>query len=235
MSAPVDRSAITAIGVGVPARDEEATIAACLASLAVAARQVRVPVVVVVVADGCTDATAARAADGADGADLVVATGPSGAGRARALALDTALALTGAPAEHVWLATTDADTTVSPGWLATQLRWARRGHDAVAGLVGVDWSGSDPDLPGRYVASLSAHGTGPGHGHVHGANLGLRASWWQAVGGCGAAACGEDRELWARLARAGARTIGVDDLLVTTSARLTSRVDGGFASYLAAL
>ena len=74
-----------------------------------------------------------------------------------------------------------------------------------------------------------------GHGHVHGANLGVRASWWQAVGGCGPAGCGEDRELWDRLAQAGARTIGVDDLAVTTSGRLTSRVQGGFATYLAAL
>ncbi|HMJ76114.1 MAG TPA: glycosyltransferase [Iamia sp.] len=225
---------IRAVGIGVPARDEEATIGACLAAVAVAARHVSVPVVVAVVADGCTDATAARAA-ALGPAGTVVATPHRGVGRARSLALDTALAATGVPADEVWLATTDADTTVSPTWLATQLRWAGRGYDAVTGLVGIDWSGSDPELPGRYVASLAPGGTGTGHGHVHGANLGVRASWWQAVGGCGPAGCGEDRELWDRLARAGARTIGVDDLAVTTSARLSSRVDGGFATYLAAL
>lgn len=226
---------ITAVGVGIPARDEETTIAACLAGIVEAAGSVDAPVVVVVVADGCTDATAARAATALGAGGTVVATRRRGVGRARALALDTALAATGRPAEEVWLATTDADTVVDPSWLTTQLRWARRGYDGVAGLVGVDWSGSDPALPGRYVASLAPDGTGLGHGHVHGANLGLRASWWRAVGGCGPAPCGEDRDLWDRLARAGARTIGVDDLRVVTSGRLASRVEGGFADYLAAL
>jgi len=46
----------------------------------------------------------------------------------------------------------------------------------VAGLVGIDWSGSDPALPGRYVASLAPGGTGLGHDHVHGANLGVTTS-----------------------------------------------------------
>lgn len=226
---------IGAVGVGIPARDEEATIEACLTAIAVAARRVAVPVVVVVVADGCEDDTAARAGAALGPSGTVVVTGPHGVGRARAQALDAALAATALPAEEVWLATTDADTVVSPTWLATQLRWAAQGYDGVAGLVGVDWSGSDPELPGRYVASLTRGGTGPGHGHVHGANLGVRASWWRTVGGCGDGVCAEDHELWSRLARAGARTIGVDDLTVTTSARLRSRVDGGFATYLAAL
>jgi glycosyltransferase involved in cell wall biosynthesis len=229
---------VAAIGVGIPARDEEATIAACVASIATAARRTPVPVVAVVVADGCTDRTAARARTALADAGLagaVLEVDPRGVGRARALALDTALALTGAGAEEAWLATTDADTRVAPSWLTVHRRWASRGYDGVAGLVGVDWAGSDPTLPGRYVASLAADGTGMGHGHVHGANLGVRGSWWRAVGGCGDAACGEDRELWDRLARAGARTIGVTDLRVTTSARLRSRVEGGFAGYLTAL
>ena len=226
---------IAAVGVGIPARDEQATITACLEAIVRAAARVPVPVVVVVVADGCTDATAARAAAALGPAGTVATTRRQRVGRARARALDSALAATGRPAEEVWLATTDADTVVDRSWLAAQLRWAQRGYDGVAGLVGVDWSGSDPTLPGRYVASLAADGTGRGHAHVHGANLGLRASWWRAVGGCGPAACGEDRELWDRLARAGARTIGADDLRVVTSGRLTSRVDGGFADYLAAL
>ncbi|QYG91888.1 glycosyltransferase family 2 protein [Iamia sp. SCSIO 61187] len=230
--------AVTAVAVGIPARDEETTIEACLVALGRAARRSPVPVSVVVVADGCTDRTAERAHAALRDAGVtgsVVTTTGLGVGRARALALETALAHAGGAPEATWLATTDADTNVDPTWLHTQLRWARRGYDGVAGLVGVDWSGSDPALPGRYVASLAPGGTGLGHGHVHGANLGVRASWWRAVGGCGPAACGEDRELWDRLARAGARTIGVDDLRVTTSGRLTSRLEGGFASYLSAL
>lgn len=233
---------VTAVGIGVPARDEEGTIGACLAALAAASGRVAVPVHVVVVADGCADATAAEAAAALAGAGRltgeVLERPPLGVARARALALDAAVAATRAGGHRsatTWLATTDADTVVDPSWLRTHLRWAARGHDAVAGLVGVDWSGHDPDLPGRYLASLSGAGTGLGHGHVHGANLGVRASWWERVGGCGTDLCGEDHELWRRLRRAGARTIGVDDLLVVTSGRTESRVDGGFASYLAAL
>ena len=54
MTAPID-----AIVVGIPARDEEATIAACLHGRGgAAAAAVDVPVEIVVAADGCTDGTA---------------------------------------------------------------------------------------------------------------------------------------------------------------------------------
>lgn len=230
---------VTAIAVGVPARDEAAMIAACVSAIDVAAAAVAVPVRLVVVADGCTDDTATRAAvalrRAATVTGRVVAAGPLGVGRARALALDTALADLGGSVDGPWLATTDADTAVGPDWLRGQLRWADAGYDAVTGLVEVAWEGDGGDLATRYRASLADRGLGVGHRHVHGANLGLRAAWWAAVGGCGAGACGEDHELWERLGRAGARRIGVDDVAVTTSGRLTGRVEGGFAAYLSAL
>lgn len=230
---------LRAIGIGVPARDEADTVAGCIASLDLAAGRIGVPVHLVVVADGCRDTTAeeATAAIGRARtiAGRVLTTEPVGVGRARALALDTVLRDLAIVPAQAWLATTDADTTVAPTWLLTQQRWAQAGFDAVAGLVEVAWNDHDDRLAGRYRRSIAPSGLGIGHHHVHGANLGLRGSWWMTVGGCGDLTCGEDHELWSRLRRAGARTIGVDDLAVTTSGRLTGRVDGGFASYLSAL
>lgn len=230
---------VEAIGVGLPARDEADAVAACVAALDDAAARVRAPVHLVVVADGCGDSTAEVAGAALAAArrltGRVVVAAPIGVGRARALALDTALAdLPSSPA-RAWLATTDADTIVGSDWFLRQLRWAESGYDAVTGLVDVAWEDGDAALALRYRASLGAGGLGLGHDHVHGANLGMGAWWWVAVGGCGDGLCGEDHELWRRLRRAGARTIGVDDLAVTTSGRLASRVEGGFASYLAAL
>ena len=69
----------------------------------------------------------------------------------------------------------------------------------------------------------------------HGANLGLLAARWLEVGGCGDGAVAEDQELWRRLRSVGAEVVGVDDLLVTTSGRLSGRAPLGFADYLARL
>jgi glycosyltransferase involved in cell wall biosynthesis len=50
---------VEAVGVVVPAHDEETLLPACLAALRDAASALRLPVHVVVVADACTDQTAA--------------------------------------------------------------------------------------------------------------------------------------------------------------------------------
>ena len=157
------------------------------------------------------------------------------AGRARGTALEAALDRTRAPVSRVWLASTDADTTVHPTWLAAHQRWAGSGVDGVAGLVEVDWRGAAPQLPQRYRRSIAADGLGAGHRHVHGANLGLRAAAWREAGGCGEVDVGEDRELWRRLQRLGAEVVGVDDLRVRTSGRLVGRAPDGFAAHLARL
>ncbi len=52
---------VEAVGVVVPAHDEETLLPACLAALRDAASALRLPVHVVVVADACTDQTAAVA------------------------------------------------------------------------------------------------------------------------------------------------------------------------------
>jgi glycosyltransferase involved in cell wall biosynthesis len=60
---------VEAVGVVVPAHDEETLLSACLAALRDAASALRLPVHVVVVADACTDQTAAVA--GATGARVI--------------------------------------------------------------------------------------------------------------------------------------------------------------------
>jgi glycosyltransferase involved in cell wall biosynthesis len=221
--------AFDAIVVGVPARNEAATIADCLRALVVAAELVDVAVEIVVAADGCRDDTAAIAESVVPG--CVLRTDHRGAGAARAAAIDEGLRRR-AGRDRVWVATTDADTLVHESWLATHLAWAGTGVDGIAGLVDVAWAPGQEQLAARYRESLTADGLSVGHRHVHGANLGLAAARWREVGGCGPLTVGEDRDLWDRLRSVGALLLGVDDLFVTTSGRLEGRTPAGFAGYL---
>lgn len=229
---------IGAVAVGIPARDEAGDIGACLESVLVAAQACGLPVRVAVVADTCVDDTEevarralrqlrSRRVDG------VVRAGAFGtAGGARNAALDLARSGLAGPPEELWLATTDADTVVSPDWLSSQVRWANRGVDAIAGLVQVAWTDDTLLLRDRHELVVAAGGVGLGHDHVHGANLGIRGSRWIEVGGCAALADGEDRDLWRRLQATGARLLGVPDVDVTTSPRLHGRVPAGFSGHL---
>lgn len=235
---------IRRVVVGIPARDEAATIATCLAAVAQAARRVPAPVHVVVADDGSTDGTASLARSalarssfaGTGDVRLQVVAGRFGtAGAARAAALDAGIAAVGGDLATVWLATTDADSVVAADWLACHLRWASTGVDAVAGLVDVAWRPDQRHLAQRHSLALARGGTTTGHHHVHGANLGVRASRWAEVGGCGDGEDGEDGELWRRLRAAGVAPLGVTDLRVRTSARLHGRAPKGFSGYLRAM
>lgn len=231
------RPPITAVAVGVPAFDEADTIGACLDALVRSARAAATRVHLVVAADSCTDATAsiaherlARLRGLVTGA--VVHTSVRRAGAARNVACLEALATLRQPSRTAWLATTDADSTVPPGWLGGHLRWARH-VDGIAGLVRVeDWSEHPPATRSRFERELARHGTGIGHGHVFGANLGMRADRWLSVGGFRALDHGEDHDLWRHARTAGARLLGVPDITVTTSARRAGRAPLGFARAL---
>jgi hypothetical protein len=74
-----------------------------------------------------------------------------------------------------------------------------------------------------------------GHTHVHGANLGVRADRWRAVCGFGPLSVGEDVELVERVRAVTARWVATDTTRVLTSGRSRSRVEHGFAGYLADL
>ena len=237
MRRPAD--ACEAVAIGIPARNESATIGACLASVGLAAASCGLPVALVVAADDCTDDTITRAALALErlphlAAALVIDVHRRTAGGARDAACRAALDALPVPADRVWLATTDADGTVPPDWLARQLAWAARGADGVAGLVAVD-----PAAPHHLRARIGAHlarpGTGLGHPHVHGANLGVRAHRWLGAGGFAHVAVGEDQTLWATLGAGGAHLVAAPDGIVTTSGRLVGRAPDGFAAVLSTL
>jgi len=138
--------AIAAVGVVVPAHNEERLLPTCLAALRRTASALHVPVHLLVVADMCGDRTAAVAR--AEGAQ-VISIQARRVGAARAAGMRELLRLTsGSDPAAVWLATTDADTVVPTGWLRRQLEYADAGCDVVLGTVTVtDWDGHPPHVP----------------------------------------------------------------------------------------
>jgi glycosyltransferase involved in cell wall biosynthesis len=165
---------IEAIGVVVPAHDEETLLPACLMALRQAADAVSIPVHVVVVADTCTDRTGATAR--ACGAE-VISIRARNVGTARAAGMTGLLRLTaGHDPAVTWLATTDADTVVPSGWLRRQLEYADAGWDVVPGpypsptgtgirrTFRTRSSGATRSAPGRtrtYTARTSVSGPPP--------------------------------------------------------------------------
>ncbi|HWL44362.1 MAG TPA: glycosyltransferase [Ilumatobacter sp.] len=219
----------------VPARNEADRIVACIRSLhdARIALPPGVTSSIVVVADACRDATAELAETHIDPSRDLVVRGESGsAGAARRLGTATAIERTPATPAHIWVCSTDADSTVPPGWFTTQLDAARRGYVAIAGVVRLD---SQTDAPVRHeflrTYLTGADGT---HAHVHGTNLGFRADAYLAAGGWAPIPTAEDHDLWRRLGRLG-RTISSVRLSVTTSGRTVGRAPDGFAATLATL
>jgi cellulose synthase/poly-beta-1,6-N-acetylglucosamine synthase-like glycosyltransferase len=223
---------ISAAVVVIPACNEEILLPGCLDAVRAAAGATEVPVRVVVVLDRCTDRTA----------DICYRFGVESVsvdarcvGIARAAGVSTALAESSSP-ETTWLANTDADTLVSENWLRTQIALAEDGADAVLGLVGLD-ADAPPNLRAahdiRYARRRRRNGT---HTHVHGANLGVRASAYLACRGFPPLTAHEDRQLILRLEAIGGWTIvRSDQVTVTTSARTESRCGAGFGTDLAGL
>lgn len=223
-------TAIEAIGVVVPAHDEEELLGACLAALARAAEMARPLVREVrtwVVLDACRDRSEeiARAA----GVDIVRIDACT-VGRARAAGVEAlTAAFADVPPARLWIANTDADSTVPPHWLTDQLRLADAGADVVIGTVRPDFR----DLSAEQSAAWWAtHTPGVANGHVHGANLGIRASALLTAGGYAPLAEHEDVDLVERMRRAGAVCAASDAAWVQTSGRAFGRTDGGYARYL---
>ena len=233
---------IRSVGVIVPAHDEQNLLPHCLASVRRAARALQgMPVHLVVVADACRDRTAAVARRG--GAS-VVSINASSVGAARAAGAREVLRRTGQlDPENVWLATTDADTLVPAQWLRQQVRHARQGWDAIIGTIQVaDWSGYPSGMRARFRERYERYEGSEGsateigqHSHVHGANLGFRASAYLRAGGFPALPTAEDHALVAALTAGGSRVLRTHALPVTTSARRDSRAPHGFGHYLAQL
>jgi cellulose synthase/poly-beta-1,6-N-acetylglucosamine synthase-like glycosyltransferase len=233
---------IRAIDVVVPAHDEEAELGRCLHALRAAVARpglAGIEVRLAVVLDSCSDRSgeiAAAALHGLPGTQIVECAVRS-AGAARGVG--AAALHRGLPARDlsaVWLAGTDADTRVPPDWLTYQVAVANAGADAVAGVVEVDdWRGQPADVRWAFAAEYGAGVLGGVHTHVHGANLGVRASALARAGGMPAVALAEDHALVDRLAASGAVIARPTSLRVRTSARREGRAAGGFSDRLRTL
>ncbi|MEJ8857584.1 glycosyltransferase [Variovorax robiniae] len=213
------------IGIVIPAHNEQDTIVACLAAAKVAASDPNLrgeAVELIVVLDSCTDTTGLLAAR--QGA-ATVSVRARNVGVARAVGAEALLAL-GAR----WLAFTDADSCVSPQWLAEQLALDA---DAVCGTVAVDdWSPHGADAERARWHFAQTYADQDDHRHVHGANLGVSAWAYRRAGGFRHLDCSEDVAFVNALEACGARIAWSARPRVTTSARRSGRVIGGFADAL---
>jgi len=256
---------IRAVGVVIPARDEEHHIGRCLRSVRRALRNLPacVDTSVAVVLDRCRDRTPQRVTALLrtwPQASAMRVTAVEGVRVAKALGADTgsttahivrgsgvgALRHVGAlhalrplrlhPLSATWLLTTDADTTVPPDWALAHLRYAAGGAMGVAGVAELaDPTELPPDVRGRYQDLLVEGIDGVRHSHVYGANLGVRADAYVAAGGFPGNGSGEDHALWDSLRKAGFRLVQPTAVRVRTSARTRGRASGGLADLLRTL
>jgi glycosyltransferase involved in cell wall biosynthesis len=222
------------IGIVVPARNEEASIQPCIESIRRSCDAARLrDYWIVIVADSCTDDTLPRARRAVQGVGEVRECDSKSAGSARRLGVEAVLAhFKDRDLGHIWLANTDADTLVTRDWITVQLGLADSGIAAVAGIVKLEEGGS----PAAHELHRATYLTSPDgtHGHVHGANLALRADAYVDAGGWAHLALAEDHCLWKRLKHRGWRLSSPVTSVVVTSARLIGRARGGFADSLKA-
>ena len=221
---------IRGLAIVIPARNEAGLIDRCLRSLARSIEECRdeLQISVTVVADGCTDDTVAIA--GTFDFATVISTPPVGVGAARQLGAAHAIRDLGLPPEQVWLANSDADSAVEPDWVANHVRAAAAGADIRIGAVKPDFA----DLSPRQIRAWTrTHSGGAARGHIHGANLGIRASTYLAVSGFRPLFLHEDKDLVARATEIGA-VVAIEELPdVVTSGRSVGRAPGGYATYIA--
>lgn len=145
------------------------------------------------------------------------------------------------------IASTDADTVVSPDWLATQIDAAARGARAIGGRI--ELSASELSLLPlgvarrraaqarlRHARVLAAEPAGGGraeHWQFSGASLALTAATYAEIGGLGDHPDLEDEALERTLRRHGVPIERSLAVRVTTSARVTGRATRGLARDLA--
>jgi glycosyltransferase involved in cell wall biosynthesis len=230
--------------VVVPARDEEATVAACLAALAAQTGIDPAAYEVLLVLDACTDATEEMAAEAA-AAHPWLRLRPlhgrgEGVGVARKLGMDLAArTLLAAGRTRGLIASTDADTVVAPDWLRTQLDLVAAGVDAIGGAIDL---AEDLDAgvlrrrleraDGR-MAAVRAVDPDAEHHHFSGASMALTAEAYMAVGGIEPLAALEDEALERRLRAAGIGVKRPAAVRVRTEPRLRGRAPRGLAGDLA--
>ncbi len=226
-----------AVGVVVPARDEEASIGNCIQSItqALDACPGLIHTWIAIVADSCRDRTVERAREALGSRGVVLECAAQSPGIARRIGAEAVL---GRFAEHqsssLWIANTDADSAPPRDWISGHLSLAAQGYCAVAGIVRVE---SIADLePAAVRELLTDYSVDPdgSHSHVHGANFGIRADAYLDAGGWSHLALAEDHCLWRRVRARDWRVVSSTASVVTTSGRLTGRDHRWFRRRVAA-
>ena len=227
------------VAVVVPAHNEQDRLPACLDALRLAREHLRrsllrpPTVSILVVLDDCTD-DSALIVTGSRGVESV-AVGVRSVGAARAAGARRVLSMM-RPAlselSGVWLANTDADSTVPVDWLTRMVTFAESGIEIVLGTVEPDRSESSAQLSAEWYHRHVRHDH---HPHVHGANLGIRADTYLRLGEWDTVRSGEDVRLALRAGLAGTPVARTAAIPVRTSDRLVGRAPYGFADYLRVL
>lgn len=234
--------------VVVPARNEERLIGACLDALAFQRGVVLADFEVIVVLDACSDATASEvglARERHPGLGITVLAGPGrGSGPARRAGMDAACVRL---EPDGLIASTDADSTVAPGWVAAQLEAVARGARAIGGRIELhdhDRASLGPAVMAdrarsqalrhlRVIDDPGPPGSTCEHWQFSGASLGVTAAVYRQVGGMVPSTALEDEAFERVLIEHGVpihRTLAVQ---VTTSGRLEGRAATGLATHLA--
>ncbi|MEX3317120.1 glycosyltransferase family 2 protein [Sulfitobacter sp. PS-8MA] len=233
----------------IPARDEAARIAHCLAALAPQCSE-RVQIILVV--NNTSDATAQIAQRAATSLNidlqvLEVTYAPQlGVGEARRRGAEQALQ----SLPHLrHLLTTDADCRVAPDWVACNLRHLQT-VDAVCGkvdlhpgeiawLAGLDRGFQDQENRYRKLVQRVFARHAPNcadldgsHGQAPGASLGFTRDAYARAGGFEPIPCGEDRAIIRCMREIGLQVRHASELRVAASCRLTGRAVGGMSDTL---
>ncbi len=241
--------------VTIPARDEAAHIDACLDALAAqcSSKSQILSVddfTVLLLVNNSSDSTAERALGRAPMLpfrlyvrELHLPASLAHAGGARGAAMDWGADILGE--QGGVLCSTDADSAVSPTWIADIWSALDKGVDAVAGIVEFD-----PDdlrlrpfpharrLEGHYAtlqAEVTArldpepHNPWPNHLWAWGANMAVTCEAYRAIGGLPRQPLAEDRALAAALRRMDFKIRHSLAVRVCTSRRDVGRAAGGLA------
>jgi glucosyl-3-phosphoglycerate synthase len=239
--------------VVIPARDETERIGACLRALQGQHGLDAGAWEVIVVLDGCRDGSAEivrQMAPARAGVPLhaVELPSPEGVGRARRRGMDLACErLMSIGREDGLIASTDADSTVAPDWLARQLELAGRGARAIGGRVELDprearllcaatLAERERQRLERMRAVLDGRASSDGeidHHQFSGASLALTAEAYRACGGLPVRAALEDEALERELGELGIPIHRSRHVRVRTSARTAGRAPRGLARDLA--
>ncbi len=234
---------IAHLGIVIPAHNEQDEILGCLHSVTQSCAEASNDLAqfayqIFVVIDACTDDTLSLVEDFAHHHSniTILTTSFKNVGSARNFAwnyfMERVRADRNADFDLTWVAFTDADSRVPLHWVATHLAMMQAGVDCLVGTVSPRPDTGSAELIAKW---FSMHTLFENHPHVFGANLGLRGSYLDLVGGIPQLPIGEDTAIVAAVLKTGGNVRRTDACRVLTSARLQGRAEGGFSTYMQSL